>query len=710
MTAATLVPSTSTDPTRALIRCDGAAVPAEVAGQRWDVDAALTTGGEEADLRLHLDGDEPWDRSERELRAADLVRIAAVAYGAAQEVSRGGLDVHRAGWRRRMTLAVPVADPAFWSAPDVAGALAAALGFGTEDTWGFVFAGRPVVFHRAEPMDLGPPRALDGEAVVLFSGGIDSTCALVEALAAGVKPTVVSHRSTAPAGTVQNDVLAGVRRRFPDARVHRAPFWIHRKGADATDTSQRTRGFLFAALGLAVAGRAGIGRVLLPDNGYVSINPAINGQLVGALASRGTHPTFLRLVNRLAELVFPGGPQVENPLAGRTRAQALEVLKDNGVGELVGLTRSCGKHRGRPKHRPHCGGCSQCVDRRFAVIAAGLDEHDPAERYGVDVFRGPLPPKEATTIPVSYVRFATETDGKDADELFAERPELIGGLDATRHDVREQAEELASVLTTHAAEVIRVMGIMYGRHGEEILRGALGWPNLLELFASPRAAGLTPPARTEGAAGETTAPSRNRLTRRGRQWDVAFHGEKGIVQHSRGMDRVARIVKAGRAGLFALDLYQGSTPGRKAPARRGDEGEEPVDTVHADAPLPREHRPTVAPGTDLEARAREIQEDLDVTDPSGDEYVRLRAEFEVLTERWAAEQGADGVGRDKHPHERARTAVWHSVKATYRAIEEAELGPLKEHLADNLHVGLRCHYDPRPPEPWDVDLGEPLPG
>jgi len=714
MTATTVVQSVVSGSIRALIRCDGAAVPSEVAGRGWDVDAALTTGGEEADLRLHVAGATPWDRSERERRAADLVRIAACAYGADQEVSRGGLDVHRARWRRRMTLAVPVSDPAFWSTSDVVGALTAALDFGTEDAWGFIFTERPVVFHRGEPMDFGPPRARGEEAVVLFSGGIDSTCALVEALAAGVKPTVVSHRSTPPADTVQKAVLARIRDRFRDTRIHTAPFWIHRKGADPADTSQRTRGFLFAALGLAVAGRSGIGRVLLPDNGYVSINPAINGQLVGALASRGTHPTFLRLVNRLAALVFPDGPVLENPLAGRTRAQALEILTDNGVSELVGLTRSCGKHRGRPKEQPHCGGCSQCVDRRFAVSRAGLEAHDPAERYGVDVFRGPLKAGEGVTIPVSYVRFARETDGKDANALFAERPELIGCLDGDRADVEEQAEGLAGVLATHAAEVIAVMGTMLGRHGQEILRGSLGRPNLLQMFAGGGSTEADPayPLSASPEAGppdggvEAATPARNALRRRGRQWHVVFRGEKAVVPHSVGLERVATIVKAGRASLLALDVVSGTTPGRSAVGVRSDGVREEVGTLEADQPGRRQRRPRVPPGTDLEARARTVAELLGSLEPDSPEYAQLEAEADTLAERWTSEHAGEAVGREKNPFEGARSAVAHSVTAAYAAIDR-EVPSLVAHLKENLHVGVRCWYHPRPAEAWDVDLGAP---
>ena len=37
------------------------------------------------------------------------------------------------------------------------------------------------------------------------------------------------------------------------------------------------------------------------------------------------------------------------------------------------------------KLHPHCGQCSQCIDRRFAILAAGQDEDDPEDAYKVDL-------------------------------------------------------------------------------------------------------------------------------------------------------------------------------------------------------------------------------------------------------------------------------------------------------------------------------------
>ena len=703
------------DATRALFRCDGANVPQELAQQPWDVDLPLLTEGSTASLNLHIEGLASKVVGALDARAADLVRIAAYAYGADQVVSRGGLDVHRQQWRRRMTLCVPVSDPGFWAQPSTTTALAETLGFGTEDSWSFHFTQRPEATQQIKlEVDHQPleDRPLMGEpdSVMLVSGGIDSLCALVEAIAVhGARPVVVSHRSTPVADAVQKEVLDGVRAHFRTWSLPPMSFWIHRNGSEAQDSTQRTRGFLFAALGMAVAGQVGLQRVLLPDNGYVSLNPAYNDQLVGALNSRGTHPTFLRLVNELAALIFPAGVRFENPLADRTRAEALSILKAHEVGELVGLTRSCGKHRGRPKQVPHCGGCSQCVDRRFAVVAAGLEAYDPANRYEADLFRGPLKTDEARTVAVSYVRFARETEQVSADELYAEHEELIGALDATDPAFTRRATCLANVLTRHAQEAMRVMGVMYARHGEDLARGALAEPNLLALTALDAEAGGTPsvPSVTTTQIDAPAAePSRHRLARRARQWHITFRGEKGIVPHSKGLYRLARLVKARGQSLLALDLVSGSNPSKGAPVYRpDDEAEADVDTVYADQPGRKSWR-RVDSTVDPLARAEELNELLQNEMLADRDRDGILAELDSITDRMLAESDQGGPEHSKNDEfERARTAVRLSMRKAYNDIG-AELPALKAHFLESVHFGVRCWYEPRPPEYWDVDLGD----
>lgn len=349
--------STTTLPVgrKVLAICDEAMLPPGWVGAEWERLRIRTTGDED---RLNLRADSLAGHRFGPLadRADDLIRIAAYAYAVDQQVSRGGdRDPQRRRWRRELALCIPVAEPAFWRTPAVQAALTEALAFATDDTWHVAFSPAD---HRQLPLRLGasPSRSLDPPtAVILLSGGLDSLCATVEAVARdGQRPLLVSHRSAPHVDHVQQALADGLRQQFPDWDFPHLSFWIHQQGREAIERTRRTRGFLVAALGSAVAGQFHLPEVLLADNGYVSINPPINAQLVGALNSRGTHPAFLRLVQRLTDLVFPDEVQVANPLADRTRAEALTTLQEQTCLDLIPLTRSCAKSR-LPQATPHCG-------------------------------------------------------------------------------------------------------------------------------------------------------------------------------------------------------------------------------------------------------------------------------------------------------------------------------------------------------------------
>jgi len=62
----------------------------------------------------------------------------------------------------------------------------------------------------------------------------------------------------------------------------------------------------------------------------------------------------------------------------------------------------------KSKQQWHCGKCSQCIDRRIAVLAAGVAQHDSDTDYESDVFVGPRSDGYEKNMAVDYVRHALE--------------------------------------------------------------------------------------------------------------------------------------------------------------------------------------------------------------------------------------------------------------------------------------------------------------
>ena len=100
---------------------------------------------------------------------------------------------------------------------------------------------------------------------------------------------------------------------------------------DGEERSQRTRGFLFQALGAVTAHAAGVNSLIVPENGIGAINlPYVESQY-------GTQSV------------------------------------------------SCDKFPQRLKHAMQCGRCTSCLLRRQSLSHAGLSQHDLGASYAADI-------------------------------------------------------------------------------------------------------------------------------------------------------------------------------------------------------------------------------------------------------------------------------------------------------------------------------------
>lgn len=420
--------------------------------------------------------------------ALDLARIAAFAFVADTWVSRGGKADWRAkGWIRDMHLVIPVTDPDHWRSPAVLDALRAALEFASGDRWSFAFTSSSADDQRSRVLQAGEDESFD--CVMLFSGGADSLTAIVEALAEGRRPALVSHEGTGVPGGRRTVLWDALKRAFPDREIARMSASVHRIGGEATERTRRTRSFLFTAIAAASAIAANVTDVRLADNGVVSLNLPINAQLAAAQATRSTHPKYIRLMNELLAATFPGRtPVVRNPLWDRSRTEVLERLASLGYGALLADSVSCGSWSRLPKPYRHCGTCSQCIDRRFAALAAGLEAHDPADRYRFDILNDSLPGGEPRIMAISYFRLARELERISASELVDRFAELADALTPGRTQV--ELEAYTRMLQAHGASVLGVATRWIGKHANELARGDRDGETLFGLaglFAKPAA-------------------------------------------------------------------------------------------------------------------------------------------------------------------------------------------------------------------------------
>lgn len=291
--------------------------------------------------------------------ARDLLRVAKAVYLADRAEVRDRADDK---WTRSFDLRIQVEDCAPWRGP-ILDSLSLMLRILTSDHWNIELI--------EGATDQGPPDALPGfqktvGEVALFSGGVDSTCYAAGRSAASEQARFVCY--TIPKlkkrqyGVYARVIGAGV-----DERL-RAISAL----ATSRELTNRSRGLLFVTTAVYVAAAFRCGRVIIPENGQLAINPPLTGARIGACSTRSVHPLVLSIANEIVRSIG-GDVEINNPYLRYTKAEVCKKALASGISEDVLIdTVSC-------SHPPlvrsggrffHCGYCFPCMIRRSALVNA----------------------------------------------------------------------------------------------------------------------------------------------------------------------------------------------------------------------------------------------------------------------------------------------------------------------------------------------------
>ena len=221
----------------------------------------------------------------------------------------------------------------------------------------------------------------------MFSGGLDSLAGALESAQRGERLVLVSHRPVATLDKRQRTLFCELKKMIT-APVIRVPVKVNKDQRLGREHTQRTRSLLFTALGAAIASSVKAKGIRFFENGIVSLNFGMAEEVLRARASRTTHPVSLHLLSQLCTLIFEQDFAIDNPYLFMTKTDVVQTAARCGGESLIGYTRSCAHTMFGSKTQTHCGTCSQCIDRRIAILAAGLEGSDPSYDYVSDVFTG----------------------------------------------------------------------------------------------------------------------------------------------------------------------------------------------------------------------------------------------------------------------------------------------------------------------------------
>lgn len=352
------------------------------------------------------------------------------------------------GWAREIYLPIEVREPSLWERTDVKTALEQLLGWLTEDDWHLAFLQQVEARRFSDlqaPLFSSPP---NNALVVLYSGGLDSLAGLIRLLQTHPDQPVILVSALHPRlqGVIQTQVdqlqLAYGSHVVQQSRVpfHRNhSLSLHEPGGVSRhreEPTQRTRGFLFLAFGVAAAVAAGASRILTCENGVGALNLPLNWRQLGTQHTRAMHPRTLLEMTRLLALLGLPHLRCEAPHLLRTKGELCADLHNSGHGALCKLTSSCDSfplHSSAPTPgtQVHCGWCTSCLLRRQAIYAGNLVANDQPVHYQVDVCRSLkatersfLGPLKMMLDQVTIIRHA-QTSEQPIEAMLLHFPELV---------------------------------------------------------------------------------------------------------------------------------------------------------------------------------------------------------------------------------------------------------------------------------------------
>lgn len=323
--------------------------------------------------------------------AAEFAYFTSVIYACDRVVRRDLPGGDR--WTREFAVEIPVADPRKWSSSSDLCELM--LEFLTGDIWhlDFVTAATPLISRelKSTRRRFRKRRRMQGDAVALFSGGLDSLVGVIDWLEDNAESRLVlasTYDAQAEhAHADQQRLLPHLERQYPGMIQH----YVARTGVltEGQDTNFRSRSLPF--IGNAVFGASFLGDstpIYIPENGAIALNYPLTPARRGSLSTRTVHPYFLDMLGQLLGSLGLNYT-LTNPYFLHTKGEMMQQCRNKALLKAAySDSASCGK-RGRKmywedRHARQCGACVPCVFRRAALHKVGFG----MERYGFDFSPG----------------------------------------------------------------------------------------------------------------------------------------------------------------------------------------------------------------------------------------------------------------------------------------------------------------------------------
>lgn len=206
----------------------------------------------------------------------------------------------------------------------------------------------------------------------MFSGGLDSFVGAIDLLETEKKKTLfISHYGGGKGTKEYQDIL---KEKFViEYGLNAQDFHqYYAKVVSGVEDTTRTRSFMFFSHAIAVAScfHKHID-LIIPENGFISLNIPSTFSRIGTSSTRTTHPYYMEMFQELLKILeLP--VLLYNPYQFKTKGEMLKECKNQSfMIENIENTMSCshpdnGRMLGETQAR-HCGYCLPCVIRQAAM-------------------------------------------------------------------------------------------------------------------------------------------------------------------------------------------------------------------------------------------------------------------------------------------------------------------------------------------------------
>lgn len=397
--------------------------------------------------------------------ALELALVAVAVWIADTRLSRA--EFSEDNWTREIEIAVPVRNPGAWE--EHSALLTRILGTLSGDIWSVRFyrADQALRAYIEDTCANAQPRR-DAPPVALFSGGLDSYAGAIDALSRErVQPVLVGQTDGGNSATV--DELKALLEQERDDPIALFRWKMSCKAEDlgeefsgGGELTMRARSFLFFAASVLVATAYGSRKILVPENGFISLNIPLDPWRLGALTTRTTHPY---VIARFNEILASLGLSValSNPFQGMTKGEMLAQCADRallrrGLGSTVSCSKPKWVRRYRAQHgTSHCGVCWPCLIRRAAVKRAFPSWSDPTRYVNEQLSHLRAEPGEAGHV-VRSIQYGLNMLREPDAQLRLSLANV-----APLRDVEDEIGDLVGCVRRGLAEVARLLGLRVPR-------------------------------------------------------------------------------------------------------------------------------------------------------------------------------------------------------------------------------------------------------